>query len=409
VASTRGLPWLLGCAIGLAALLPAAPVAAAAVPALASATASSDTSSASVGALAQAQLAGMDTQTIAGFVNAVGQQLPGSGFGWASLGQFLQGQGVLRHPGTLLPALGSVFMGELRGSLTLLGQLLVLVVLAAVMRQIQAAFESETVGRVADAVVFLALGTICLAGFSIAVGLARAAVADLSSFMLALLPAIVGLLVATGSVTTAGLLQPAMVAAIDVVALVVRTVVFPLALLAAVLDIVGAFAPSFRLGGLSGLMRQVSVGVMGLLLTGFLGVVAVEGAAGSIADGVALRAGKYAVKTFVPVVGGMFADAAELVLTSGLLLRSGLGLLGLVAVALLVAIPVLKMLALWAVFRLAAAVAQPVGGDGVAQVLGGLGGALVLLTLAVAVVGMLCFLSLAVLVGAGGAAWAAVG
>jgi stage III sporulation protein AE len=380
---------------------PTAPTAAApGGPATASAT-----SATGAAGLATQELAGMDTGAVARFVDGVGAQLPGAGFGWASLAQFLRGGGVLRHPGQLLPALGAVFVGELRSSLRLLGELLVLVVLAAVLRQLQAAWDNDTVGRIADAVVFLALGTICLASFAIAVGLARTAIADLSSFMLAILPAMVGLLMGSGAAASAGLLQPAMVGAIETVGVAVRAVVFPLALLAAVLDLVGAFAPSFRLSGLSGLMRHVSVGFMGLLLTGFLGVVGVLGAAGGIADGVALRAGKYAVKTFVPVVGSMLSDAAELVLTSGLLLRSGLGLLGLVTVALLVAVPVLKMLALLLVFRLAAALAGPVGGEGITPVLGGVGGAVALLTTAVALVGLLCFLSLAVLVGAGGAAW----
>ncbi len=357
--------------------------------------------------LAQQQLAGMDTSSLASFVNTIGQMLPGAGLGWGSLTDLLHGRGVLRQPQVLLQALGAVFVGELRASMGLLGKLLVLVVLAGVLRQIQGAFESEAVGRIADAVVFLALGALCLAGFGIAADLARRAIADLSSFMVALLPALVGLLAAGGSVTTAGLMHPLMVAAVNAVGLAVRAVVFPLALLAAVIDLVGAFAPSFKLSSLSALMRQIAVGVMGLLFTAFLGVVAVSGAAGSVADGVALRTGKYAIKTFVPVIGGMFADAAELVLTSGWLLRSGLGLLGLVAVAVLVAVPILKMLALWAIYRVGGAVAQPVGGEGVAQVLGGVGSALVLLTLAVATVGLMCFLSLAVLVGAGSATWAA--
>ena len=358
------------------------------------------------GDLADQQLAGMDTSSLASFVNTIGQMLPGTGLGWGSLTDLLHGRGVLRHPQVLLQALGGVFVGELRTSMGLLGKLLVLVVLAGVLRQIQGAFESEAVGRIADAVVFLALGALCLAGFGIAADLARRAIADLSSFMVALLPALVGLLAAGGSVTTAGLMHPLMVAAVNAVGLAVRAIVFPLALLAAVIDLVGAFAPSFKLSSLSALMRQIAVGVMGLLFTAFLGVVAVSGAAGSVADGVALRTGKYAIKTFVPVIGGMFADAAELVLTSGWLLRSGLGLLGLVAVAVLVAVPILKMLALWAIYRVGGAVAQPVGGEGVAQVLGGVGSALVLLTLAVAAVGLMCFLSLAVLVGAGSATWA---
>ena len=353
--------------------------------------------------LALKELGRLDTAPVQAFIDRIDRELgPGAPLTWQSLRDFIEGRGLLRHPGRLLPALGGLFVGELRKSMGLLGKLLLLVVLAGVVRQIQGAFEGEAVGRIADAVVFLALGSLCLVGFGLAVGMARSAVNDLSSFMLALLPAIVGLLATSGAWTAAGLVHPVMVAAIDGVALIVRAVVFPLALLGAVLDITSALSPSFRLTSLAGLLRQVSVGLLGLLFTIFLGIVAVQGAAGSIVDSVALRTAKYATRAFVPIVGGMLADMTDLVLTSSLLLRSGLGLVGLVSVALLVAIPVLKMLALWSIYRLAAALAQPVGGEAVAQVLGGVGSALVLLTTAVTVVGLMCFLSLAVLVGAGG-------
>jgi stage III sporulation protein AE len=360
-----------------------------------------------VRAAAQQQLEGLDTSTMQRFVAALQQQLgPGAGFSWDNLGRFLQGEGLLRHPGRLGQALLGVFAGELRANTRLLGELLVLVVFAAVLRQIQGAFEGEVVGRVADAAVFLALGAVCLAGFSLAVRLAEGAVGDLSSFVVALLPALVGLLAATGAPATAGLLSPALLAAVDATGVLVRSLVVPLLLLAALLDVVGAFAPPFRLSSLSGLMRQVGLGAMGLLLTVFLGVVAVQGAAGAVTDGVALRAAKYATRAFVPVVGGLLADTAELVLSSSFLLKSGIGLFGLLSVALLVAVPVMKMMALWAVYRLAAALAQPVGGDAIGQVLGGVAGTLGLLTLAVTAAGLMSFLSLAVFVAAGGAAFA---
>lgn len=353
------------------------------------------------------ELQGLDTSGIQGFVDALNRQLgPNAGFSWQNLNQFLHGKGLLRHPGQLVGALLGVFTAELRGSLRLLGQLLILVVFAAVLRQIQGAFEGETVARVADAAIFLALGAICLAGFALAVRLAQGAISDLASFIIALLPALIGLLAATGAPTTAGLLQPALVAALDGVGVVMRGVVFPLLLLAALLDIVGAFSPQFKLTSLASLMRQIGTGLMGLLLTVFLGVVAVQGAAGAIADGVGLRAAKYATKAFIPVVGGLFADAAEIVLSSSFLLKSGLGLIGLLVCALLVAVPVMKMMALWLIYRLSAAVAQPVGGEGIAQVLGGVASTLSLLTMAVAAVGLMSFLSLSVLVGAGTAAFA---
>jgi stage III sporulation protein AE len=153
-------------------------------------------------------------------------------------------------------------------------------------------------------------------------------------------------------------------------------------------------------------LRQVGVGVLGLVLLVFFGVVSVGGAAAAITSGVTLRAAKYATKTFVPVVGGIFADAAELMLASGFLLKSGIGIFGLLTVLLMVALPVLKMMALWAIYRLAAALAQPVGGETISHVLGGVAGAVAILSLSVAAVGLACFLAVAVTVAAASAVFA---
>jgi stage III sporulation protein AE len=361
----------------------------------------------SVQAAAFDELRGLDLGPVQAFVEALERELgPGSGFGWQDLQGFLRGEGLLRDPGRLVAALWGVFAGALAASVRTLGQLLVLVVFAGVLRHVQSAFAAEAVGRVADAAVFLALGAVCLTGFGLATHVGRGAVDQLASFLVALLPALVGLLAATGAPATAGLLHPALVAAVNAVAVVVQRVVFPVLLLAAVLDLVSALTPEFRLTSLAGLLRQVGVGLLGLLLTVFLGVVAVQGFAGAVADGVALRAAKYAAKAFVPVVGGLLADAAEIVLSSGFLLRSGIGLFGLVAVALLALVPVLKMLALWAVYRMAAAAAQPVGGETVSAMLGGVASTLALLATAVAAVGLAAFLCLAAFVGAGGMALA---
>ncbi len=358
------------------------------------------------GQLAVQQLQGEDTGVIQQFVSGIADQLgPSSGFRFADLRGYLEGGRLVPDPSVLMGALAGVFTGELRGNLTLLGQLLVLVVLAAVLRQIEGAFENEAIARIADAVVFLAMGALCLVGFSLSIGMARQAVGQLTSFLVALLPAVSGLLTVTGA-WTAGILAPATVAAVGTAAVVVRSVVFPLILLSAVLDIVGTFSPSFRTASLAALLRQVGMGVLGLLLTVFLGVVTVEGAAAAVGNGVALRAAKYATRTFVPVIGGMFADAADLLLTSGFLLKSGVGLLGLLTVVLMVAVPVLKMMAVWGIYRLAGALAQPVGGDAVSQVLGNVASALALLALSVAAVGLACFLALAIAVAATGAVFA---
>ncbi|HVB09601.1 MAG TPA: stage III sporulation protein AE [Bacillota bacterium] len=355
--------------------------------------------------MAQQQMSTLDSAPIQGFVQSLDRQLEPYGvhLDWGQLTAILRTRTIPWQPQDIARAIAGVFVGEVRQSLRLLGELLVLVVLAAILRHIQASFEGDAVGRLADAVVFLALGAIVLVGFVQALGIARGAVKDLSDFMLALLPTLFSLLVASGAFASAGLLHPAILFVVNLVGWAVGTWVFPLLLLAAVLDIVSSLNPTFRLSSMAGLMRQVALGATGLLLAGFIGVVSVEGAAGAVADGVALRAAKYAAKTFVPVVGGVFADAAELVITSGFLVKTGLGIAGLLVVALAVLLPVAKLIAIWLCFRLAAALAQPVGGEGVVHVLGGVSSTISLFAVTVGVVGLMFFLSLTVLVGASSA------
>lgn len=355
--------------------------------------------------LAQQQLNSLDAAPIQAFLAQLDRQLAPYGvrLSWSEVTALIRHRKLPWSLPDLGRALLGVFAGEVRGSLQLLGQLLILIVLAAVLRHIQSAFEGDAVGRLADTVIFLALGAIALVGFVQALTIARGAVHDLSDFMLALLPTLFSLLVASGAWSSAGLLHPAMLFIVNLVGWSVGTWVFPLLLLAAVMDIVSSLNATFRLSSLADLMRQIALGATGLLLAGFLGVVSVEGAAGAVADGVALRAAKYAAKTFVPVVGGVFADAAELVVTSGFLVKAGLGIAGLTIVALAVALPVIKLVAIWLWFRLAAALAQPVDGEGVARVLTGVSSTISLFAAAVGIVGLMFFLSLTVLVGASSA------
>jgi stage III sporulation protein AE len=355
--------------------------------------------------LAQQQLQDLDTAPVQDFVQQLDRQLGPYGIHlrWDEVTALIRQRQLPWRPQDLMRGVLSVLTGEVRRSLGLLGQLLILVVLAAVLRHLQAAFEGEAVGRLADAVVFLALGAMALVGFVQALAVARGAVHELSDFMLAMLPTLFSLLLATGAWTSAGLLHPAILFVVNLVGWAVTTWVVPLLLLAAVLDIVSALSPTFRLNSLAALTRQISLGSLGLLLAGFIGVVAIEGAAGAVADGVALRAAKFAAKAFVPVVGSVFADAAELVVTSGFLVKTGLGIAGLALIALAVVLPLAKLVAIWGCFRLAAAMAQPVGGEGVVGVLSGVAATISLFAVAVGVVGLMFFLSLTVLVGASSA------
>lgn len=304
-------------------------------------------------------------------------------------------------PKRLLSSIAHYFLRAFTGNAALLGKLLVLGVLLALLQQLAGAFGGEGAGQAAQLAIYLVLTGMTVAGFGLALNAARGAVDQLVNFMLAALPPLLGALAALGGPTSAAIFQPLMAGVVGVTAFLVKAVVFPLLFIASILDVASGLNERFRLTGLAGLLRQGAVVLLGLSFTVFLGIIGLKGAAGAVADGVALRSAKFLTGAFVPVIGKLFSDASDLMLGASLLLKNAIGAVGAMAVVAIALFPLLQIAAIIVVYRLAAALLQPMGGGPVAACLGAMAGNLNVLWATVAVVALLFLLSITAILAAG--------
>lgn len=345
----------------------------------------------------------LDTREVLGFIRQLNESLAPAlpPLTWDTVTGVFRGEGF---PYTFRQVMGalarSVFQG-LAENAGLLGRLVVLAVFMGILQQAQTAFSADGVSRTAYAVVYLALIAVAMVAFHTAAQLARGIVQGLLEFMMALLPLLMTLLAGMGALVTAGLFQPILVMAVHAAGLVVANWVFPLVYVATVLEIASHFPSRVRLTRLAGLLRHGGVFLLSITLVIFLGLVSVHGAAGAVADGVALRTAKFATGTFVPVLGGMFADALELVIGSSLLLKNALGILGAAGIILFAFLPLARLVGLILVFRLAGALVQPLGTGSLAGTLQAMAHGMMLMGLAAAAVVIMFFLAVTVVVGTG--------
>lgn len=303
-------------------------------------------------------------------------------------------------PGAVLAGFLRYLVREVLGNADLLVKLVVLAVAAALLQNLQSAFDAEGTGKLAYAVVYLTLAGVAVAGFGLAVMTARQVTDSLTGFMLAVLPTLLTVLAGMGGLTSAALFHPIMITLVTTAAATVANIVFPLLFLAAVLEIISGMNDNYKLTNLAGLLKQGATLVMGFTFTIFMGLVGVKGAAGAVADGLAMKTAKFALGSFVPVVGKMFADATDLIFGSTLLLKNALGMLGAAAIFFITAFPLLKILSLSLIYQLAGALVQPAGAGPIAGILGTISKSLQSLFGAVAVVALMFFLSITVIVGA---------
>jgi stage III sporulation protein AE len=138
---------------------------------------------------------------------------------------------------------------------------------------------------------------------------------------------------------------------------------------------------------------------MRLAMAVFIGLVTIRGFTAAVADSTALRTAKYVTNTFLPVVGSTLSDTMEMAANCSTVLKSGLGVFGLGTVVVITVFPLLKILAVAFIFKLSGAVTQPLGNQRLSDALQTVGTTFLNIFGAVAVVGLMFFIAIAVLVG----------
>lgn len=286
----------------------------------------------------------------------------------------------------------------------LMGKLLFLAVLCAMLQNLQNSFEHSSISLLAYSVCFIFMSAIALTVFYNALKLANQTVGYMVGFMEALLPLLVSLLAGVGALTSAALFTPLMLFVISSISVIVKDVVLPLLFLTAALECLNYLSENYRLSNLCSILKQAGMIILGFSMVIFIGLITIQGAAGSVADGLALRTAKFATATFVPVVGKMFADTVELVMGASLLLKNAVGIFGVIVVFMICIFPLIKLLSLILVIKISGALVQPMGDEKMAKCLDSMGNNLLLIFGAVLTVALMFFLAITMIIAVGSAA-----
>ncbi|MGG4143016.1 stage III sporulation protein AE [Paenibacillus algorifonticola] len=361
---------------------------------------------AALGQLTGSGLNDMDTDAVEKYWNELKNEYGGF-FPEQKLPSFAQmllpgGEGLKLE--TVLKGLLSYFLHEVLYNGKLLVTIVTLTVFSMMLETLQNAFERNAVSKVAYSITFMVILIITVNSFNVAIGYAKEAIENMIQFMLAMLPLLLALLASMGNVVTVSVLHPLIIFMIHVVGTLVYTLVFPLLFFSAVLHIVSAMTERFKVTQLANLLRSISITILGALVTIFLGVVSVQGATGAVTDGVTMRTAKFVTGNFVPVVGRMFSDAADTVISASMLAKNAIGLAGVIMLLFISAFPAIKILTLALIYNVCAAVMQPLGDSPIVACLQTIGKTLIYVFAALAAVSLMFFLAVTIVLTAGNAA-----
>ncbi len=167
-----------------------------------------------------------------------------------------------------------------------------------------------------------------------------------ANFIGAFVPIFAAIVAASGKALSSVSMSGVLLIAANLVTLIANYAVIPLMSGHLSLSIASSVSPLLQNTNLANGVKKLSLWVMGFISTMFIGVLSIQTVVNSSTDSLTLRTAKFIVGSTVPVAGGVLSEALSTVTASLSLLRSSVGIWG-VLICALTFLPIIIELLIW--------------------------------------------------------------
>lgn len=274
---------------------------------------------------------------------------------------------------TIFKALANMVGTEVLDCITALGSIVVIIVIHSILKSISEGLENKSISQITYYVQYILIVTLIMTNFADILSMIRTSIDSLVGFMNSLVPLLITLMLTTGNIASAGIIEPIILFIITFIGNFITTVLIPFVLISNVLGIISKVSPRVQVDKLAKFFNSSVVWILGIALTIFVGVLSVEGSLSSTVDGITAKTAKAAVTNFIPVVGKILGDAVDTVIGCSNVLKNAVGIIGVIVILCICVGPVIKLAVLMALYYLAGAVCQPIADDKIVKLLDQMG------------------------------------
>ena len=277
-------------------------------------------------------------------------------------------EGNLNHS-KLIGFLFKILGNEVKNAVTTVGIILVIIVIHSILKSISDGLENQGISKVIFYVEYILIVTLIMANFADIIKMAVGAISSLVDITNLLIPILITLMITTGSIVSAGVVQPVLLFAVSFIGNIINSLIVPILMISTVLSIISNISDKVQIGKLSKFFKSSVVWTLGVLLTLFVGILSLEGSLSSSVDGITAKTVKAATSTVIPVVGKVLGDSVDTVLGCAGILKNACGVLGVVIIIAICAMPIIKLSILTAVYKLAGAAVEPIADEKIVKLL----------------------------------------
>ena len=180
---------------------------------------------------------------------------------------------------------------------------MVIIIISIVLRSITDGLENKSVSQITYYITYILIVTIVMKNFSDIINMVKASIDNLVAFTNCLIPLLITLMITTGNIASAGMLQPIILWIISFIGNFINVVLVPASLISVALSVISNVSDRVQIDKLSKYINTTVVWILGIVLTIYVGVSSLEGSITNGVDALTVKTTKAAVSNFIPIVG----------------------------------------------------------------------------------------------------------
>ncbi len=218
-------------------------------------------------------------------------------------------------------------------------------------------------------------------------------ITNVKTLMEGIFPILLTLTTLLGGVTSSAVFKPMMTTLVTFITVFVSNIVIPMFIAAIAFSIVGNLTKSVKLDKLTDFFKSSATYILGGVFGIFIAFLTFQGLTGGVIDSISVKTAKFAMQSYIPILGGYLSDGFDLMMASIVLIKNSIGVIGLLMLLSIIALPTVKIILLSLGLKLASGIIEPISDSKFSKMLSNISSNMTLLIISLVGVGFMFLLT----------------
>ncbi len=289
---------------------------------------------------------------------------------------------------------------SLKSSIASVLSILTLAILSSLAKTITAGFKKDGIENIIHFAIYGAILCALAISLGAVVKSTYQSLVSVNKLLDGIFPILISLVTALGGVSAVTLLQPTTLLISNLIIKLILNLIIPTFCAIVVLTFVGNMSNAIKLDKLSKTLKSIANWSLGITFSIVTTFTSIQGLVGASFDSISIKSAKFALSSYIPILGGYLSEGFDIVMASCVLIKNALGLTTFLILLGIIVAPTIKILIFSFSLKLVSSIVEPLGETKTSNLLYDTAGHLNLLIACIGGVAFIVFIIISITIGA---------